>query len=214
MAEDYTARFNALWAELTRDLNLDADLAENCAARLRTQYCEPHRHYHTLRHIVSLLDGARDLRDRFENWDAVCLAIVFHDVIYDVAKFDNEHQSALLLGQMLGDHITAEVLSQAQRTIEATQRHVATPWGDTNLVVDLDMAILGQPWAVYARYLDEVRAEYVPIYGKELYRQGRLELFLQPTLQKPSIFLTPPFTALDDQARANMAKEVSLLSAS
>ncbi|WP_019961591.1 HD domain-containing protein [Woodsholea maritima] len=211
MSEDVIARFDAAWTALARDLALEADLATACAQSVRTHYAEPHRHYHTLRHIVSLLEGARDLRDHFENWDAVRLAIVFHDVIYDVAKFDNEHQSALLLAEMLGEYIDGEVLIQAQRTIEATQRHVATPWSDTNLVIDLDMAIMGQPWPVYARYLEAVRAEYVPIYGEEMYRQGRMALFLEPTLQKPSIFLTAPFTALDDQAHANILRELSLL---
>jgi predicted metal-dependent HD superfamily phosphohydrolase len=57
-------------------------------------YREPHRHYHTLDHVAALLT----LLDRYgaevADSDAVTAAILFHDVVYDPARHDNEEASA------------------------------------------------------------------------------------------------------------------------
>lgn len=212
MEREGSQNFKADWCTLADDLGLTQVRTESLYSYLVAQYGDPARYYHSLDHIEALLNGARDLRSRFEHWNAVRLAIVFHDVIYDVSKFDNEHQSALKLAELLEDAIPPEDLLRAQRTIEATQRHEETTWGDTNLMIDLDMGVLGQPWPVYERYMQGVRAEYEPIYGDEVYTQGRIALFLEPTLAKSQIYLTPEFRALDDPAKVNLSRELELLS--
>ena len=74
--------------------SVSVDCLDGQAARLIVaHYSEPHRHYHTLAHIVvcqellSATDHASlELR----------LAIVYHDIIYDTHRSDNEAESAKL----------------------------------------------------------------------------------------------------------------------
>ncbi len=196
---------NTHWHELAQSLGLGATLSDDLFAYLSAQYGEATRHYHTATHITAMLDGARDVA--FDDPDMARLAIFFHDVIYDAARFDNETRSAEIMVEKLTGAVDAGRLSHAARIIEATAKHQPTGDGDTDLVLDLDMAILGQPWPIYERYAKNVMAEYLPVYGEAAYRQGRVALFIDPTLARGHIYLTPAFQPLDVQAMANLARE-------
>ena len=63
------------------------DLGFNSNHILRN-YSEPHRHYHTLNHIYKMLEYTIDV----DNIN-LFLAIVYHDVIYDPKRNDNEEKS-------------------------------------------------------------------------------------------------------------------------
>ena len=101
-------------------------------------------------------------------------------------------------------------MAWCREAIEATASHAAHGEGDIDLLLDIDMAILGAPRDVYLRYAENVAREYLPVYGLDAYATGRVKLFLEPTLARDSLFLTPPFIALEDQARANMREELDL----
>ena len=116
-----------------------------------------------------------------------------HDVIYDAARSDNEAQSATKMNEKLCGFVDDAILASAAFSIEATRKHASTPAPDTNLILDLDMAILAQPWPVYAQYAQAVMREYLPVYGEEAYRQGRPKLFLEPTIAHGDVFLTDDF---------------------
>jgi predicted metal-dependent HD superfamily phosphohydrolase len=78
-------------------------------------------------------------------------------------------------------------------------------------VIDLDMMILGQDWLVYEQYANGVMQEYLPVYGEEAYRQGRVKLFLEPTIARGDIFLTDEFKHLNEPAIRNMHREAEVL---
>ena len=177
--------------------------------RLTAAYGEPHRHYHSLAHIAAVVDFANAHRDLFDDGDAALLALFFHDFVYDPARHDNEAQSAVVLRDTLPE-LAGERLDRACRHILATQKHEPNDDPDTNLVLDIDMAILGAPWDMYRIYAEGVWREYLPVYGAEAYARGRVELFLKPTLQRDRLFLTDTFTGLEDQARRNLSDEIDL----
>lgn len=180
------------------------------AAELGAAYGQPHRAYHNLRHIESLLalfdNVAIDV-----GWSApadVYTAILFHDAIYDPIAKDNEARSAAWARRAI---VETPLLADADAVadlIELTAKHGAleTATGDAALFLDADMAILGSDAARYRGYAHEVRREYSMV-PAPAYRTGR-GAFLASVLAKPRIYFTPYFhDRLDAQARTNLAWE-------
>mgnify|MGYP002784365018 FL=1 len=211
MSNDLSQKFLRKWQVLAANLGLDDSKLKEIGDYLHAQYSGVDRHYHNVNHIVSMLDGFESLKTKFEQPAAAELAIFFHDVIYDSARSDNEEKSAIKMKELLSGKVDGEILDAAALSIEATKKHAATTNQDTNLLIDLDMAILGQPWVVYERYAKGVMQEYLPVYGEEEYRQGRQKLFLEPTIAHGDIFLTDNFKYLNQPAIRNMQREVEIL---
>ena len=204
------AVFAAKWHDLAQTLSLPAALSDVILAELQAGYGETGRHYHTDRHIVSLLDRAVGLD--FRDGEIAQLAIFFHDLVYDPLRNDNERRSAEVMTQRLSDHVSANKLDKATAIIEATASHQPTGDADTDLVLDLDMGILGQPWPIYETYARGVMAEYLPYTGEAAWRQGRVSLFIDPTLARGKIFITDHFKPFDDRAMENLQREKAWLS--
>jgi predicted metal-dependent HD superfamily phosphohydrolase len=198
----------AEWTRLCASLGVATAYADQLWTHLAEAYGEPQRHYHTLDHIGAVIGDAVRLRAHFRHPDTALLALFLHDVIYDPARRDNEARSADKLEIWLGRRIDAGVLAAARRAIEATASHASQGDPDTDLLLDIDMAILGASRDAYLRYAEGVAREYLPVYGLDTYAAGRARLFLEPTLARGPLFLTESFTPLEAQARANMAWEL------
>jgi predicted metal-dependent HD superfamily phosphohydrolase len=127
---------------------------------------------------------------------------------------DNEAKSAAKMKEQLKSVIDPNILETAALTIFATKGHVATPSGDINIVIDLDMAILGQPWARYALYATGIMKEYLSVYGEPFYRHSRSEFFLKPIIAKGKIFLSEQYAQLNKTAMLNMRRENDILTTS
>jgi predicted metal-dependent HD superfamily phosphohydrolase len=211
LTDNISGRFIQRWRELAAELGLDAARSERVGDHLMAQYSNNDRHYHGMGHIVSMLEGFDAIEADFKEPLAAELAIFFHDVIYDPSRRDNEEQSAKKMIGLLGGRVDHGLLESAARSIEATRQHALTASHDANLLVDLDMAILGQPWPVYERYADGVMREYLPVYGEMAYRHGRRTLFLEPTIAHGAVFLTEAFQSLNPQAIRNMQREIDIL---
>lgn len=93
-----TLRAQKYWQPLSQRLGLDVALYE----RLFTAYSEPHRHYHTLAHVVEMLDCLEESSELARDRDMLSLAIWFHDVVYDstAPHGGNEAASADLLARL------------------------------------------------------------------------------------------------------------------
>ena len=199
------------WRAIAYECGVDEASRARVCEILERAYAEVHRHYHTLEHIASMLDGFESIRHKFTNQIAAVVAILFHDVVYDPARNDNETRSAAMMRETLGKLMGEKHLVRAVRMIEATKAHDATGELDVDLVLDLDMAILGASWERYLRYARGVWCEFVAVYGEAAYRKGRVELFLRPMCEQKKIFLTEPFHVLNQQAVTNMRREITLL---
>lgn len=211
MSNDLSEKFLSKWRALAADLGLTESKSKEVGDYLLAQYAASNRHYHGVRHILFMLDGFDALKTKFEQPIVAELAIFFHDVIYDSSRHDNEEQSAKKMREMLGGFVADGILDAAAFRIEATKKHAVTSNSDTNLLLDLDMAILGQPWIAYERYAKGVMMEYLPVYGEEVYRQERPKLFLEPTIASGKIFITKEFEHLNEAAIRNMQREADIL---
>jgi predicted metal-dependent HD superfamily phosphohydrolase len=175
-------------------------------------YSEPHRHYHTLDHIAALLELLDLHGEGIAQPDTVVLAILFHDVVYDPARHDNEEASAALAAERLAAlGLPGEGIGAVARCILAT-RH-----GDDSdpvdepglaLLLDLDLSILGAAPAEYRAYAEAIRCEYASV-PDELYRPGRRRV-LEGFLARGRIYRTDRLSALwEGPARANLASEIA-----
>lgn len=139
-------------------------------------YTEPSRAYHNLDHVADclrLLDAiARHgrLAERFLH--DLELALWFHDVIYDARRKDNEARSAVVFAQRVGRALPTARHRRVVQLILAT-RHVHPPKsiGET-LIVDIDLAILAAPKAIFDSYERAIRKEYAFVSEKS-FRAGR-----------------------------------------
>ena len=75
-AERLSDRATSHWRPLADRLGLSAAVLKQLIAA----YAEPHRRYHTLVHIVEMLDCLAQSRHLARDPDAVALAIWFHDI--------------------------------------------------------------------------------------------------------------------------------------
>jgi predicted metal-dependent HD superfamily phosphohydrolase len=175
-------------------------------------YREPHRHYHTLDHIAALLE----LQDRHtgagNDRDAIALAILLHDLVYDPRRQDNEEVSASLAGgHLTGLGLPKALIVKVMHCILATRHGQGNPVdddADIALLLDLDLSILAAPRDAYRAYALAVRREYAHV-PDVLYRPGRRRV-LEGFLTRKHIFLTARLRPLwEAPARDNLAAEIA-----
>jgi predicted metal-dependent HD superfamily phosphohydrolase len=185
-------------------------LAPEVERVLAAAYAEPHRAYHTGTHIHEVLHWYDTVWDEV-GWREpveVYLAIVFHDVIYDPTRTDNEQRSADLARQLAGASTrTAELIVL---TASHGKLDPATVDHDAAHFLDADTAILGASAAVFDDYDAAIAVEYQHV-PPPAYRAGR-RAFLASMLARPRIFFSELFHArLDRSARDNLARAIARL---
>ena len=194
--------------------DIRAMLSDTVMAAARAAYASPGRHYHTWAHIEACLREASSLR--FDDPLAVYAALLFHDAIYVAGSKDNEAQSARLAAASLRGHALFDAARSArvEHLILLTASHGALPADapdDEKRLIDIDLSILAAPPAVYQRYAQDVRLEWVPeVVPATQYAQGRAA-FLRGVLAAPRIFHSAEFTVREGAARTNIAQELAAL---
>lgn len=183
-------------------------------AELLRRYAEPHRRYHTTRHLADVLDRVDELAGEADDADAVRLAVWFHDAIYDPSRGDNEERSAELAEELLaGAGLPAGTVAEVARLVRLTATH-APAEGDRNgaVLCDADLAILAAAPERYAAYAAEVREEYAHV-PDDAFRSGRARV-LRDLLALPALFHTAPGRERwEAAARHNAETELMLLGA-
>lgn len=197
----------ASWLDAWRQLGVDAP-DEALLAELVARYSEPHRAYHTLQHLDECLEALARERSHAGRPAEIALALWFHDAIYDVRRHDNEARSADWARQAL---LAAGVADDAARRVHAlvmATRHDAQPEGaDAQLLVDIDLSILGAPAARFAEYERQIRIEYAHV-PSEVFEPRRREI-LGRFLARDPIYLTESIrTTLEAQARLNLQQAI------
>ena len=176
--------------------------------RVHAAWAAEHRRYHTVEHLVDCLrdvdrsSAPPDLADRAE------LALWYHDVIYEPYAHDNEERSAQLLeqdAQLMG--IPSAVAAEAAGLVRATAHASGSPEqadAATDLVLDIDLSILGKDTLRFMDYEYAVEEEYAPP-SIPAFRTARGR-FLASMLARPHIFRSEAFRArYETPARAQLA---------
>lgn len=180
-------------------------------ARLVKAYAEPHRAYHTLSHVRSILQALDAVTSRVRDPLAMRVAAWAHDAVYDPAGKDNELRSAALIPVLFG-FVAEPSREAAMRLVRATRNHVPEtddPDESVFLDLDLDLLILAAEQEEFAAYERGIRFEYGFV-GDQLYAQGRVAV-LERFLARERIFRHPAHLRHEAAARANILRLIDTL---
>ena len=184
-------------------------------AQARADYSAPGRFYHDRRHLDDCLHQLDDIPDLGDSERGLLRwAILWHDVIYDPRRGDNEELSAERARRELvecgvesadADEVARLILLTKSHRVEAGDRLGA-------LLVSIDLSILGSEPERYRAYARNVRREYAHVSDDE-WRSGRSAV-LQSLLSPDPLYPDPAFrTRLEAQARGNIEEELRELTA-
>jgi predicted metal-dependent HD superfamily phosphohydrolase len=183
------------------------ELGENLIAR----YSEPHRRYHTTKHLVHVLTMLDQLADDHDVF-LVQLAAWFHDAVYAIppGQVSNEEASArLALRELSRVGLEQEDLNQIARLVRLTEAHLPGPRDpEGELLCDADLAILASDPADYAAYVGAIREEYAQLPEEEFLSR---RLAVLTVLSERELFRTAKGRQLAGAAQTNLAAEIHAL---
>jgi predicted metal-dependent HD superfamily phosphohydrolase len=194
------------WARLNHGLHLQ--LPDSLRDTLLQHYREPQRHYHTVQHLAECLQGFECVQDQAQYPAELELALWFHDAIYDVHAHDNEFASASWAVRELEKFgVTAEQSQRIHDLIMATLHTAVPTTPDAQLLVDIDLSILGAEPSRFAEYETQIRREYsyVPAFVFKFKRRELLKKFLKRSQIYTSAYF---YLSREQQARQNLGEAI------
>lgn len=113
------------------------------------KYSETHRYYHNLDHILDMIKSAYEKKILT---NSLLLAIIFHDIIYNPKRKNNEELSAELFYQYIKD-------DEIKQAILDTKTHKPTNELARQLI-ELDLEVLYKDFKTFKDYEDKIFKEY------------------------------------------------------
>ena len=208
---DTAAKLHDRWLHFVNKETNKKELGREYWNFILRSYSEKNRHYHNLDHIFAMLSqldittSNETIKSKLE-W-----AIWFHDIVYQSRRKDNEKASAEIAQKILTAlEVEASLAEEVYQLILYTADHMdpSIPESEEiDLLLDLDLMILGSDIDIYCTYAKAVRKEYgwVPAL---LYKKGRRKV-LESMLQSEKIYRTQTFfESFEQKARENMKAEL------
>ena len=207
----------ARWQQLCYQFGIDDQAAiKQEFQRIAIAYGEPHRAYHTAQHInecLSWLDWATEATLLAHRKAPLEMALWYHDMVYQPQLNNNEQLSAEQALTFLNTHpIKTAHIEQVEMLILATD-HLTSSKSDhraesADLMVDIDLAILGAAPQRFLQYNTQIHQEYIWL-PNSVYHTHR-ERVLAKFLACPTIYQTNLFQKrLETQAQENLSAAIS-----
>ncbi len=165
-------------------------------------YNSPERYYHTMQHINEMFSLLEDWeKDNHFHSTYIPLAILFHDAIYNPFSKTNEEDSVKLFDESV--YMDSKAKQEIKDLIMITKTHQSNGYHVQDLMIDLDLAILGSNSIRFDEYERQIRAEYKSV-SDQVYNAGRIE-FIRGIMDRPKIFLDDYFyKKYEENARTNL----------
>lgn len=202
------------WKQLTA-FNSNEELKSDLLHQVTTSYSTPARAYHNLHHIAFMLQLCHEYLAQLHNPAVVGFAILYHDVVYNTERRDNEESSAAMAKKHLQLlHFRKSYIQDVEDFILATQHH-QLPEGmedntDLQYFLDFDLAVLGLSSQQYVDYSKRIRQEYLQ-YRTHIYKEGRKQALSQLS-STDHLFFTDDFRQrFEQQAKENINNELAEL---
>ncbi len=194
---------------LMRTYTDDETYIAECWKEIYASYTGKSRYYHNLGHLNNMISELNEIESSVTELDTILFSIYYHDIVYKSTETDNEYQSAKLFEKRISNTHFPKI-QNCYKQIEATKEHKTSVDKDTNILLDLDLSILGKDKSEYQEYCSNIRKEY-SIYPDSMYHPGRKKA-LNHLLELDVIFKTDYFfDKYEEKARKNMAFELSQL---
>ena len=178
-------------------------------------YSSPGRHYHDMNHIYGVVSMLYDHKHLLKDADAIFFAAIYHDIVYNPKRKDNEEKSLkYFIGKILPHLKKISKASKVSSAILATKHDEfsKTLWQDDKdiqYLLDFDLETLGtRHESTYEWYRKGVRKEY-SMYPLKAYKAGR-KAVLESFLKRKNIYLTEEFKKIEKRARKNLKNEIKL----
>ena len=84
--------------------------------RLQWAWLEPHRYYHTEKHLAFLIGRIEQSPVAGDEKDKLLLTAFFHDIVYDPTAHDNEERSVAMLREITQHAVVGEVAAMIMDT--------------------------------------------------------------------------------------------------
>jgi pantetheine-phosphate adenylyltransferase len=167
--------------------------------------------YHNINHIKHCLKEFEEVKGKLKDPEAVRLALIYHDAVYDPKLVYNEEKSG---DKFMHDFPNYPQSKKVCKLILATKDHIFKqeyePDWDFGYLMDIDLAILGAEPEKYYVYRCNIRLEYSHVTDAE-FKKGRRE-FVQKMLDRPQIYWSDYFNnKYEDKARKNLYAELEEL---
>jgi predicted metal-dependent HD superfamily phosphohydrolase len=200
----------ARWQHLMRELGAKQAPAA-LFDELLAAYSSEARAYHNATHIADGLEQWDIVRELAQEPAQVEAAIWYHDVVYDSQAKDNEEQSAAWAKRDLFECGVSESHIEEITSLILITKHTGLPQTlDQQLLVDVDLSILGREEATFDAYDLAIRSEYAWV-PEPAYTNGRKQV-LESFLNREAIFSTPFFRdKFEVAARANLRRAIDKL---
>ncbi|MEM8849976.1 MAG: hypothetical protein AAGE03_08055 [Pseudomonadota bacterium] len=147
--------------------------------------------------------------DATANVPVLACAIWFHDAVYGLYASDNEEKSADLARDFLTEcDVDPKIAARVADLVICTKTHEAKGNPDAELMVDIDLSILGADSGTYDQFERDVRAEYRSVPGF-IFSPKRKKI-LKRFLDRPRIYHTQFFRdRLETQAGSNLNRAIA-----
>lgn len=132
---------------------------------------EPNRYFHNLDHLNDILDQIEESRYNEETKDKLRLVALFHDIIYDPKRNDNELKSSEFFLSLCQEK--NEDILEVNQAILDTEKHIDNT-RISSLFNDMDMKIAESNIEDLMRWEKGIRKEYSFLDDKT-YKEGRLK---------------------------------------
>jgi pantetheine-phosphate adenylyltransferase/dephospho-CoA kinase len=200
-------RFMGLWNRLGADGSYEA-----AYTRIREELAKPHRYYHTLNHVVRMLNAFDEVKDQIQNPDMVEFSIWTHDYCYAEKSKVNEEKSADFAYKLCKEAQLAEEFAKGVHKLNIVTKHNLMPANtDEAFMIDLDLLILGESDEAFDEYDDKIKQEYGWI-PEEQYRTGRIAVLESFLAKGDNLYHTDYFRSkYEAQARENLERAVEKL---
>ncbi len=182
---------------------------------LLKMYSDESRSYHSKSHLLYMLQNIPEEENSL-NYIALLLSIFAHDCIM---KEENgvsaEERSARYLESILKSS-SSDLAAQCVRATEYLYNpdvdKIITLNKEAKILVSLDLAILGSNQAIYKKYAEKVRQEYLK-YPEKDYISGRIKALkhLCSIAQDNKLIPYKPLIPLNEKAFKNMSQEIKQL---
>ena len=183
-------------------------------ARLLRAYHQAHRAYHTAQHLrecLAYLGQAQSALAQSEIAE-IAFALWYHDAVYRPQRGDNEVRSARWLRVRAQQFsISAGVTKRLVTMILATRHGVVALPEDaqSQLLLDIDLAILAAAPARFREYCGQIRFEYAFV-PPAIFAAKRAQV-LRGFLALGKIYHSPFGARFEVAARLNLTNEIAIL---